>query len=442
MMRAGVVALALVAVAASAHHRRAPVVAAPSAALREVGPRALERPDGAVTARDGDELRALVAASDGPRTIWLEPGVYHGDVRVTRPLRLAGAAGATLEGSGSGTVVEVAADDVTVENLVIRGSGRRHTHEDSAVKAHGARIRLVRLALTGNLFGANLQGCHACLVEQVAVRGSASGGADALRGDGIKLWEADDSIVRGSLVEDTRDVVVWYSRRVQLERNTMRRNRYGTHFMYAHDSSVRDCDFRDNVVGIFVMYSARLTVDRVVLAGARGAAGVGIGFKDSDRVTVRDSWIVADTTGVYLDRTPRSPADPVTFAGNVLALDGSALRLHSSERGASFDDNDFRDNVETVTVDGGGDALGMQFRGNYWSEYAGYDLDHDGRGDVAFAPRRMISGITDAHPSVRFFAGTAAMALVDVVARAVPVLSARPLLEDASPRMQPSEQRP
>jgi nitrous oxidase accessory protein len=431
-MRAGVVALALVAVAASARHKAA---VTPAATARDVGPRALVRPADAVVARDSDELRALLADAAGPRSIWLAPRVYRGDLRVTRPVTIAGAPGATLEGSGTATVLEIAADDVTVDNLTIRGSGHRHTHEDSAVKARGARIRLSRLALVDNLFGANLQSCHGCVIDAIAVHGP--GGGDALRGDGIKLWEADDSVVRGSLVEDSRDVVVWYSRRVRLERNTLRRNRYGTHFMYAHDSSVHDCEFRDNVVGVFVMYSAHLQVERVVLAGARGAAGVGIGFKDSDGVAVRDSWIVANTTGVYLDRTPRSPADPVTFASNVLALNGSALRLHSSERGAAFEGNDFRDNVETVTVDGGGDALGMRFTGNYWSEYAGYDLDHDGRGDVAFAPRKMISGITDAHPSVRFFAGTAALALVDVVARAVPVLSARPLLEDGSPRMEP-----
>lgn len=396
-----------------------------------VGPRALAPPPGAAVAADEAALRRLLA--DGPGEIWLPARTYHGDFVIRRPLALRGAAGATLAGSGLGTVLDVAADGVTLDNLTVRGSGRRHTHEDAAVRARGRGITLSHLLLEDSLFGANLELCRACVVTHTHVRGLAV--PEPLRGDGIKLWEADDSVVRDSFIEAARDLVVWYSRRVTLERNVVRGNRYGTHFMYAHDCVVRDSRLDGNVVGIFVMYSARLALERNVLAGARGAAGMGIGFKESDAVEVRDNWIVADTSGVYLDRTPRSPAAPVVFRGNVLALDDVALRLHGAARGARFVDNDFRDDVLAASVDGGGDALAVEFRGNFWSDYAGYDLDGDGRGDVAFEPKRLASAITDAHPAVRFFDGTAALALVDVVARAVPVLATRRLLVDPSPRM-------
>jgi nitrous oxidase accessory protein len=434
MIRGVTVALALVGMSATAH---APTNALPARSAVGVGPRATSRATGAVEAADGADLARMLADGSGPREIWLGARTYRGDFLIRRPLVLRGAQGAVVEGSGTGTVVDIAADDVVLENLTIRGSGTRHTHEDSAVKARGERVRLAHLRLAGNLFGANLQQCHACVVDHVEVRGTRA--PEALRGDGLKLWESNDAVISDCLVEHGRDIVVWYSRRVRLARNVVRGNRYGTHFMYAHDSIVEDSDLRDNVVGIFVMYSARLRVERNVMAGARGAAGVGIGFKESDGVAVRDNWIVANTTGVYLDRTPRSPADPVVFSGNVLALDDTALRLHSSGHGIRFVDNDFRDNVATATVDGGGDALGLSFAGNYWSEYAGYDLDEDGRGDVPFSPRQLTSGMIDAHPALRFFEGTAALGLMNVVARALPLLSPRPLLVDATPRMNPQQ---
>jgi nitrous oxidase accessory protein len=436
VIRGGLVGLALVIAAAAVRAPAAPTPAARAArAPSAVGPRALARPANAVEAADDSDLARLIDDADGPREIWLRARVYHGDLEIHRPLALRGTVGATLQGNGSATVVTIAADDVVLDNLAIVGSGRRHTHEDSAVKARGERVRLSHLALDGNLFGANLQMCHACAVDHVVVRGADA--TAALRGDSIKLWESNDSIVADCLVERGRDIVVWYSRRVRLQRNVVRGNRYGTHFMYSHDSIVEDSDLRDNVVGIFVMYSARMRVERNVLAGARGAAGVGIGFKDCDGAEVRDNWIVANNTGVYLDRTPRSPSEPVLFSGNLFALDDAALRLHSSAQGVRFVDNDFRENVAIAAVEGGGNALGMSFTGNFWSDYAGYDLDGDGSGDVAFAPKQITSAMEDAHPALRFFDGTTALAMVEVVARAVPVLSPRPLLVDGSPRMNP-----
>jgi nitrous oxidase accessory protein len=234
-------------------------------------------------------------------------------------------------------------------------------------------------------------------------------------------------------VEHVRDVVVWYSRRVLLEGNSVRHSRYGSHFMYAHDAIVRDSHIEDNVVGIFVMYSARMQLERNVLAGARGAAGVGIGFKESDAVRAQDNWIVANTTGVYLDETPRSVDASVFFHGNHLALNDVALRFHGVRESLHFDANAFEHNTTLVDVEGGGDALIAQFEHNYFSDYAGYDLNHDGVGDLAYQVKRLSGDLVAAHPTLAFFHGTAAMSLLDAVATAVPVFASRLLIEDKQP---------
>jgi nitrous oxidase accessory protein len=397
----------------------------------DAGPTALGPPAGAVVARDADALRALLDAKDGPRVIVLARGVHRGDFEIRRPVTLHGEQGAVLEGTGQGTVLTIEADDVTVENVAIRHSGRRSTTEDAGVRVKGARVRLARLDVRDALFGVSLGPCPSCVLEASRVVGP--GGAEELRGDGVKLWESNDAVVRGCVVEGVRDVVVWYSKRVTLEGNTITRSRYGTHFMYAHDARVAKSRLEGDVVGIFVMYSDRIVVEDNVLAGARGAAGVGLGFKESDGVSVRRNWLVANTTGTYLDRTPRSPERPVVFEGNVLALNDVALRLHGAEEGAHFLGNDLRQNVVAAEVDGGGDALKTEFSGNHWSEYAGYDLDGDGVGDVPFEVARLSGELTDAHPDLRLFEGTLAMGLVDAIAHAVPVLASRRLLVDPRP---------
>jgi nitrous oxidase accessory protein len=402
--------------------------ALPTAA--DAGPVAREIPPGAVVAEDEAALAKMVADPQGPGEIWLRPRTYPGDLVIRRPLALRGARGAALQGSGKGTVLTVEANDVTVENLLLRGSGRRHTSEDAGVKAKGDRIRVRDLRVEDTLFGVSLEMCHGCAVERVHVEGP--GDDTELRGDGIKLWEADDSVVRGCTVERSRDMVVWYSKRVVLDGNAIRHSRYGTHFMYARDAVVKNSRFTDNVVGIFVMYAQNLTVEGNVMAGARGAAGVGIGFKESDSVTLRGNWLVANTTGTYLDRTPRTPEAPVVFEGNVLALNDVALRVHGEAAGATFRGNDFHENALVVEADGG-DALGVALSGNHFTDYAGYDLDRDGKGDVAYEVAALSGELTDARPELKFFHGTAAMGLMDAVARAVPIFAKRRILVDPAP---------
>lgn len=410
-------------------HVSAPAVAV--RALSHVGPRDRQAVPGAVVARTSEELAALVRDEAGPREIELLPQVYRGDLTIKRPVAIRGAGATVLEGSGTSTVVTIDAKDVTIENVAVRHSGRRHTTEDSGIKATGERVRVADVDVEDTLFGVSLEACKQCVIERAHVVGF---GDDAeLRGDGIKLWEANDSVVRGCLVEHARDLVVWYTRRALLEDDVVTGGRYGAHFMYAHDSVVRRSHFEKNVVGIFVMYSMRLRVEDNVLAGARGAAGIGLGFKDSDAVQVHGNWMVANTVGTYLDNTPRTAADPVGFDDNLLALNDVAMRLNTSEAGLSFRGNDFHQNAVMIEVDGGGDAMFVAMKGNHYSDYEGYDLDADGVGDVAYEVKALSSELTESRPALKFFHGTAAMGLVDAVARSMPMLASHKLLVDPTP---------
>ena len=71
--------------------------------------------------------------------------------------------------------------------------------------------------------------------------------------------------------------------------------------------------------------------------------------------------------------------------------------------------------------------------GNRYSDYEGYDLDEDGVGDVAYEVKALSSELTESRPALKFFHGTAAMGLVDVVARAMPMLASHKLLVDPAP---------
>jgi len=407
-----------------------------AALLLMAGPVNRACPPDVAVARSAESLKLLLA-SDAP-DVWVA-GRVTGDFQASRNLALHGCEGAVLEGTGRGTVLRLKGDDLLVEDLVFEKSGIRVSSEDGALKLSGERAVVRRVAVRDTLYGIAFEQCHACRLEDASIEGRVEIEGNQ-RGDGVKFWEAHGSSMRRNVVRNVRDVVVWYSRHVTLEDNNITGGRYGSHFMYAHDSTVRRSVLRGNTVGVFVMYSARVLVEDNEISGARGPAGMGIGFKESDAVTLNRNHLVANTLGAYLDFTPRDPRQPVTFEGNTIALNGVAVRTHSSERGARFLRNDFLDNDALIEVDGNGDARQVEFSGNHWATYAGYDLDQDGVGDVAFQLKQASSDLRDAHPTLRFFQGTAAMALYDAVANAVPYFGSRLIMEDPSPAMKPHQE--
>jgi nitrous oxidase accessory protein len=243
--------------------------------------------------------------------------------------------------------------------------------------------------------------------------------------------------VTDNLVVDGRDLVVWYSSDNVLARNVVRRGRYGTHFMYSHRNRVEDNRYAKNVVGVFIMYSRDVTLERNVLAESSGPAGMGLGIKESGNVVARGNRFVNDTIGIYLDTSPLQATDANVFERNELRLGRSGVVFHSSESRNTFRQNAFRDLDVSVQVEGGGDALGVAWEGNDFDDYQGYDLDHDGVGDLPYELRSATGALEARLPDTAFFRGTPALALVDVAARVLPLFAPKLLVRDERPHMGP-----
>lgn len=123
--------------------------------------------------------------------------------------------------------------------------------------------------------------------------------------------------------------------------------------------------------------------------------------------------------------------------GNLLRFCDSAVTFHSGEHRNTFRGNAFADNGAQVQVEGGGNALDVTWEGNYFDDYAGYDLDGDGVGDVPYEIRNFTGELTSRRPDVAFFHGSPAMALANAASRLLPLLEPQVLLREPRPRMTP-----
>jgi nitrous oxidase accessory protein len=340
-----------------------------------------------------------------------------------------------VKSNGVGSTLHVTGAGARLLGFTVDGSGGRFDTLDAAVKVHKAKDVVIEgIAVRGAVFGILVE-----LAESITVRGNHVRGTDAgalgLRGDSIRLWETHRSRVEDNVVDHGRDVVVWYSSDNVVRGNVVRGGRYGTHLMYSHRNDVAGNRFEDNVVGVFLMYSRDVTVRDNVLAGSSGAAGMGLGLKESGNVTTEDNRFVGNTVGVYLDNSPLQQDDHNAFRRNSFRLGDAGVVFHSSGERNTFETNSFRDNHVPVRVEGGGDALGVAWNGNDFDDYAGYDLDGDRVGDVPYELRSLAADLVSRHPDLEFFRGSTTLSLVNVASEVVPLLAPKILLRDSRPRM-------
>ena len=383
----------------------------------------------------GEDVQAVVAAAHEGEIVRLVAGVHQGPVRITHTLTLEGEPGASLVGRGKGTVLSVLADGVHVRNLALSGSGRDATSGDAGVlvdKAH--RTVLESLTLDHVLIGLDLRQANDGLVRDCVVRGDVAMPL-GMRGDGIRLWESNRNHIEGNMLESVRDVLAWYADDNWLVDNVIRDSRYGTHLMHTKGNVVAGNRYEDDVVGVFVMYSRDIDLIGNLVVGAHGAAGMGIGLKESDTIRVSGNRLLGNTVGIYLDTTPQRIGGSAFLSGNLLGYNATGLRFHGGQTGALVAANNFYENTLQVTVDGHANAAGTTFAGNAWSDFAAYDLDRDGYADLPYELRSVSGGLTDRRPSLSYFTGTSAAALLDLLGAAFPMFLPRPILHDAHPRL-------
>jgi nitrous oxidase accessory protein len=407
------------------------------AALALAAPVALwgQTPEGqcAVVAAGADLQAALHAAPEGG-ALCLAPGEHHGPIVVARRVALRGPRAARIRSEGTGSTIRVTAPGASLEGFTVDGSGSRFEHADAAVRVEADDVRVADLRVEHALFGILAE-----RARRVRILGNEIAGNPArtlgLRGDGIRLWEVRESEVSANRVVGSRDVVAWYAPGNRFTDNEITGGRYGLHFMYSHDCHVADNRFDANVVGVFVMYSHGVVLERNDVRRSAGAAGMGIGVKEAGAIAIRGNRLADNTVGLYLDQSPLDPRDHNWIEGNLLAAHDRAIVFHGGAARNHFRGNVLRGNAQQVALEGGGDALAAEWRGNAFDDYRGYDLDGDGTGDVPHEERSLASEWTQHAPALALFRGTPALALVEWLGAAVPLFRPTLLLSDPEPRL-------
>jgi len=389
-------------------------------------------------------ITALPLQAEGENRWTLAAGEYSGQFLIDQPLTLACVPGAVIRGENQGNVLTVRAPDVTIEGCELRESGRDLTHMNAAIflepTANGAVIR------NNYLQGAGF-GIWSELNQNVLIEGNRIEGELSLRsqdrGNGIHLFSVKGARVLDNHVWNARDgIYIDNSNGNSIERNLFEDLRYGVHYMFSHDNRVIGNVTRRTRTGYALMQSRKLTV-----IGNRSEhdQNYGVLMNYITYSVLRDNFVTdverGDTGG---DSMISGGEGKGLFIYNSLFniiennhFQRSDLGIHltAGSEDNRISGNAFVGNVQQVKyVATRTQEWSVDGRGNYWSDYLGWDRNEDGLGDIPYEPNDNVDRLLWMYPQVRLLMNSPSIEVLRWVQRAFPVIKS-PGVQDSHPLM-------
>lgn len=353
-------------------------------------------------------------------TITVFGGVYEENIAIHKRLSLVGVNKPIIRGIGKGSVITIAADSVVVKGFIIEHSGSMLVDEDAGILLKSNNNTVEENDLRDVLFGIYFLGS-----SNNTIAGNMIVGRKFLevgeRGSGVHLWNSHHNVLSNNNITDTRDgFYIQNANFTLIKHNEVSGVRYGLHYMYADSNVFLQNKFHDNVAGAAVMYSKGITVRNNIFAHNRGFSSFGILFQDCSGMTV-DSNIIADNVvGIFCEATMNNQ-----FRHNIIAQNDVALQMFQNSTGNAFTENNFIDNLNPLWIIGKRTETrwNANGRGNYWSQYDGYDLNDDGIGDIPLKIQNVFNYLEGQYPNIRLYLYSPASQALAAASTAFPVVS-------------------
>lgn len=379
---------------------------------------------------------ALAAAADGDE-IRVPAGEWRGGVRVTRSVTLRGEEGAVIDGHGEGTVLEILAPLVVIEGIEVRGSGsgmeNARTNVDACVwsspSADGLEVRHARFV--DCLFGIYVQQSDGAQLVGNVIHGRTTLRV-VDRGNGIHLFDASHVVVEDNVIDGTRDgLYISATDDSRISRNRVHHVRYAVHYMWSHRNRLEDNEATDSLAGFALMQSHDLEVVGNRMARNRRA---GLLVRDGERCLYRRNDVVANGTGVFVYNSIRE-----RFEENLIARNDVGMRIWGAMAiEDAFVRNSLIGNARQIFYFGNRDMRwGRGMDGNHFSDYLGWDQDHDGVGERPYRVDSLTSNLVYRFPAVALLLRSPALELLAHLQDGLPMFRVA-TVTDESPLTEPT----
>ncbi len=383
-------------------------------------------------------IGSAISAANRGDSIHLAAGLFKENITLDKALTLLGSPDnrSIIDGSGKGTVITVTSPNAHISGVAVRNSGDIIEDSDACIYAtkEATNIKLVGNSLSRCAFGIWVNGSHNPLIANNRVTGYQKR-LISDRGNGIHIWNIKNGQIKGNHVFGVRDgIYLSNTSASSIEDNIMDSVRFGIHYMYNDNNKITGNVTCNSTVGQAMMFSKRLVISNNAVINNRDhgmllraifdskisgniAYGNNRGFfiNDSDFNEMTGNWIENNAVGIAV----MAGAENTRVLGNnfvsnpVQVLFTWRFSLHWSDKE----------------------------RGNYWSDYLGWDYNSDGIGDKIYYASNQMDHLMYRHPKMRLLALSPVIQLLQSLETRFPVLRSASVI-DEKPAMHPTTPTP
>lgn len=379
----------------------------------------------------GASIQAVIERAAGGDVLEIARGHYRENLAIGKPLSLKGIGRPIIDGGLQGNTITVTAANVTLDGLNVRDSGDSLREQNAGIYlkpgAHHAVVR--NCVLSYNLFGLWIEKADFVTIENNNISGKRDY-RSSQRGNGIQLYNAQHARIVGNHIGFVRDAIyVDVSHDAVFKGNRLHHSRYGTHYMNSYRNLWEGNDSWMNRGGLALM-EVRDQVVRNNRAWANSDHGIML--RTIQDAVVENNIVAGNVQGLFI-----YDAEYNTLRNNLVVDNLIGVRLWAGSKNNTVEGNDFIANRDQVRYVGARDEPWGAERGNFWSNYLGWDRDGDGRGDVPYEANDLVDRLSWRYPTVQLLLASPAIQTLRLVGRQFPILRA-PSVVDAHPRMQPT----
>ncbi len=376
---------------------------------------------------------AISAARDGDR-IHLAAGVFQENITIDKALSLIGSPGhrSIVDGSGRGSVITITHPGVRISGLTVQHSGDIIENSDACIYAteQATGVVLDDNMLRQCAFGIWINGSR----QPVVTRNTVTGYQKRLisdRGNGIHLWNIQHGLIKGNRVFGVRDgIYLSNTSRSSIEGNIMDTVRFGIHYMYNDNNQVTDNITCNSTVGQAMMFSKRLVINHNAVINNKDHGMLLRAIYDS---RIHGNIAYGNNKGIFIN-----DSDFNEITGNWVEHNAIGITIMAGAENTRVVGNNFVSNPVQVLFSWRFSLYwNDETRGNYWSDYLGWDYDSDGIGDKIYYASNQMDHLMYRHPKMRLLALSPVIQLLQALETRFPVLRSASVI-DKKPAMRPT----
>jgi len=338
-------------------------------------------------------ISTAIAEANPGDTIFVYNGTYHEHVSVDKRLTLAGQNRdiTIIDGSATGTVVDIQADNVDIHGFTIQNGGRRYnailigsTYDNIEVSDNIIKNSVTGVSISesdgnkviGNTFFNNsIKG----ISLTYSLGNNISNNAISDSAYAIKLDQTNTTLITGNTVSSSSyGIYVGSSTGNTITNNILSGNSFGILTYLNSNTLVKNNTVSGSTYAIEVHTSTSISVLNNKLTN-NPSYSIYLAYSDGN--TVKGNSVSLSDWGIDLYDSSGN-----TIAQNTVSDNTYGFYITNNAGGNSIYHNNIIDNVKQVLQELSSpntwNTPTTPFQGNYWSDYRGTDTNGDGIGDT------------------------------------------------------------